>query len=212
MGSRGSLGGLALRTREVCNVLDAFGKDIILIETIGVGQVELDIAGAADTTIVVLVPESGDAIQAMKAGLMEVGDLFAINKSDREGADRMAMEVETVLEMRNSAGENQDWKPRVVKTVATNATGVLELLNSVRNHRAYLEETKELRRHRLDSARQEIVDLVEDRLKSDLWGQPQTRRTLENWLDPVAERRATPYEAAEEILRSWRAEGSREQA
>ena len=116
MGSRGSLGGLALKTKEVCDVLDAFGRDVIIIETIGVGQVELDIAGAAYTTIVVLVPESGDAIQAMKAGLMEVGDLFAINKSDREGADRMAM------------GSRRCWKcasgqttgsRRSIKTVAT---------------------------------------------------------------------------------------------
>ena len=201
MGSRGSLGGLALRTKEVCNVLDAFGKDVILIETIGVGQVELDIAGAADTTIVVLVPESGDSIQAMKAGLMEVGNLFAINKSDREGADRMAMEVEGVIEMKNTA---DDWKPRVVRTVATRGDGVVELLNRVWEHRSHLEQTHALDQRRRDATRHEIADLVENRLCSEIWATAGSAGMLTRWLDAVVRREATPYQAADEIVRNWK--------
>ena len=122
MATRGGVGGLAARTKEVCDVLDAFGRDCIIIETVGVGQVELDIAGAAHSTVVVLVPESGDGIQTMKAGLMEIGDLFCVNKSDREGADRVVMEVETMVEMKT---KTNGWVPPVVKTVATTGLGVI---------------------------------------------------------------------------------------
>ena len=125
MATRGGLGGLAARTKEVCDVLDAFGRDIIIIETVGVGQVELDVAATAQSTVVVLVPESGDSIQTMKAGLMEIGELFCVNKSDRDGADRLVMEVETMVEMKKSDG----WVPPVVKTVATTGKGIPELLD-----------------------------------------------------------------------------------
>ena len=200
MGSRGSLGGLALNTTEVCDVLDAFGKDVIMIETIGVGQVELDIAGAAYTTVVVLVPESGDSIQAMKAGLMEVGDLFAINKSDREGSDRMAMEVEAVLEMRSA---QDGWHPRVVKTVATEGKGVAELMGLIWNHRAYLNQTGTLERRRRETAHQEVTELVEGRLRAELWRSPPVQAALAAWLERIAAKKATPYQAADAILEAW---------
>lgn len=200
MGSRGSLGGLALNTTEVCDVLDAFGKDVIMIETIGVGQVELDIAGAAHTTVVVLVPESGDSIQAMKAGLMEVGDLFAINKSDREGSDRMAMEVEAVLEMRSA---QDGWQPRVVKTVATEGKGVAELMGLIWNHRAYLNQTGTLERRRRETAHQEVTELVEGRLRAELWRSPPVQAALAAWLERIAAKKATPYQAADAILEAW---------
>ncbi|MEO0108815.1 MAG: methylmalonyl Co-A mutase-associated GTPase MeaB [candidate division WOR-3 bacterium] len=199
MGSRGSLGGLALKTREVCSILDAFGKDIVLIETIGVGQVELDIARAADTTVVVLVPESGDSIQAMKAGLMEIGNLFAVNKADRDGADRVALEISAVLET-HARGDAKEWRPRVVRTVATQGAGVDELLSGIWEHRQWLERTQGLTRRRLDNARQEVVELVEHELCSSLWQNRGVRDALDAGLEAIARRETTPYELARRII------------
>jgi LAO/AO transport system kinase len=206
MGSRGSLGGLALQTKQVCDVLDAFGRDLILIETIGVGQVELDIARAAFTVVVVLVPESGDAIQAMKAGLMEVGDVFAINKADREGADRMTLAVEAVLEMRSRTDE---WNPRVVKTVATSGSGITELLKGVQEHRRYLEQSRTLERRQHENVRQEIAELLKNRIQDRFWSLDFVRRVFEDWTDRVLRRSATPYEAAEEIWQTWQKQGGK---
>lgn len=227
MGSRGSLGGLALQTREVCDVLDAFGRDVILIETIGVGQVELDIARAAFTTVVVLVPESGDAIQAMKAGLMEVGDVFAINKSDREGADRMTLAVEAVLEMRDrQESRNQgiressggtleslnpgilescplEWNPKVVKTVATGGAGIAELLESIWQHRRFLSESRALERNRAEYVRQEIAELLDQRITERFWKIDAVRLAFADWTERILSRESTPYEAAEQIWQAW---------
>jgi LAO/AO transport system kinase len=206
MGSRGSLGGLALQTKEVCDVLDAFGRDIILIETIGVGQVELDIARAAFTTVVVLVPESGDAIQAMKAGLMEVGDLFAINKADREGADRMALAVEAVLEMR---ARNSEWNPKVVKTVATQGTGIAELLEGIWQHRHYLTQCNALARHQDENVRQEITELLESRIRDRFWCLDAVRQVFVDWTTRVLRHEATPYEAVEQVWQAWLKQGGK---
>ena len=206
MGSRGSLGGLALQTREVCDVLDAFGRDAILIETIGVGQVELDIARAAFTTVVVLVPESGDAIQAMKAGLMEVGDLFAINKSDREGADRMTLAVEAVLEMRSRTDE---WNPKVVKTVATNGTGVAELLDDIWQHRRFLSESRALERSRAECVRREVTELLDQRITGQFWKIGAVRSAFADWTERILRHESTPYEAAEQIWQAWLNQGGK---
>jgi LAO/AO transport system kinase len=200
MGSRGSQGGLARRTREVCDVLDAFGCQVLLIETIGVGQVELDIAEAAETTIVVLVPESGDAIQTMKAGLMEVADVFAVNKSDREGADRMALAVETVLEMRP---QDDGWQPPVIRTIATTGVGIPELLAATRQHRAFLETGTGLRERRRSAARQQVRELVDARLADRLWSSPAVAAALPALVEQVAARAATPYQAADRLWRTW---------
>lgn len=196
MGSRGSLGGLALKTSEVCDVLDAFGKEIILIESIGVGQVELDIAETAHTTIVVLVPESGDSIQALKAGLMEIGDVFAVNKSDRDGADRLTMEIEAVMEMH---GRNSSWRPPVVKTIATKNYGVNELLSRISEHQRYLDSSGLLARRKAESVRNQIVSLVETQLLQRIWQSPQIKMLLSNWLPKVVDRAATPYEVAQKL-------------
>jgi len=206
MGSRGSLGGLALQTREVCDVLDAFGRDVILIETIGVGQVELDIARAAFTTVVVLVPESGDAIQAMKAGLMEIGDVFAINKSDREGADRMTLAVEAVLEMRSRTDE---WNPKVVKTVATGGTGFAELLESIWQHRRFLSESRALERSRAEYVRHEVTELLDQRIAERFWKIDAVRKEFADWTERILRHEETPYEAAEQIWQAWLNQGGR---
>ena len=176
LGSRGSLGGLSRQTEGVVDVLDAFGKERIFIETVGVGQSELDVIEPTYTTIVVLVPESGDGIQTMKAGLMEIGDLFVVNKADREGADLLETELETTLDARPAL---DGWRPRVLRTCATRGEGVEALLDAVEEHRAFL-----MREGRLSLRRREILmrrlrAAVEDRLTAAAWAGGRRERALE---------------------------------
>ena len=205
MATRGGLGGLATRTKEVCDVLDAFGYDFIIIETVGVGQVELDIAATAYTTVVVLVPESGDSIQMMKAGLMEIGDVFAVNKSDREGADRVVLEVETVLQLRR---RDDGWQPPVLKTVATRGDGVRALLDEIDRHRALLEESRRLADRRCAAVQDEIRELVEHGLRREVWTQPEVGERLARLVEAIVAGRSSPYRAAEEILAMIQATGN----
>ena len=198
MATRGGVGGLAARTKEVCDVLDAFGRDCIIIETVGVGQVELDIAGAAHSTVVVLVPESGDGIQTMKAGLMEIGDLFCVNKSDREGADRVVMEVETMVEMKT---KTDGWVPPVVKTVGTTGLGVPALLDQLEAHRKHLEASGALMDRKRESVRSEIVELTEEWLRRDVWRRADVTGRLAGLVQQVLDGGTTPYRAAEAILK-----------
>jgi len=196
MATRGSLGGLARKTKEVCDVLDAFGKNYLIIETVGVGQMELDIAEAADSTVVVLVPESGDAIQTLKAGLMEIGEIYCVNKSDREGADRMVLEIRAMLEMR---AKNDGWFPPVVKTIATTGAGVDELLQGVISHRQHQERTDLLAARRRQALRMEIERIVEEKLRQEFLSQPEVVRFIDKLLIEVAERKISPYQAAEAV-------------
>jgi LAO/AO transport system kinase len=198
MATRGGVGGLASRTKEVCDVLDAFGRDCIIIETVGVGQIELDIAGAAHSTVVVLVPESGDGIQTMKAGLMEIGDLFCVNKSDREGADRMVMEIEMMVEMK---AKTDGWVPPVVKTVATTGLGVPSLLDQLDAHRKHLEASGALMDRKRESIKSEIVELTEEWLRRDVWRRTDVTARLAGLVQQVLDGGTTPYRAAEAILK-----------
>jgi LAO/AO transport system kinase len=197
MATRGSLGGLASKTKEVCDLLDAFGKDIVIIETIGVGQVELDIAKAAYTTIVVLVPESGDSIQTLKAGLMEIADIFVVNKSDREGSDRLALEIEMVLEMRSKSNE---WDPPVVKTIATESTGIEELYQKISEHRKFLQTSNNLNKRRAQNIRGEIIELVETKIRQRVWQWDKIKTRLEELVIEVMRGNTTPFIAADKIL------------
>lgn len=195
MAARGALGGLALGSREVADVMDAFGFQRVITETVGVGQSELEIAQAADTTVVVLVPESGDSIQAMKAGLMEVADLFVINKADRPGADRLAQELELMLHLRmgdarggaghhgaaagvgsaarragrDSVEDAGGWAIPVLKTVAQEGQGVGELLETLERHRGYLEGSGELERRRAARLAERVRRLVDRELRRRVW-------------------------------------------
>jgi LAO/AO transport system kinase len=196
MATRGSLGGLARKTKEVCDVLDAFGKNYLIIETVGVGQMELDIAEAADSTVVVLVPESGDAIQTLKAGLMEIGEIYCVNKSDRDGADRMVHEIRAMLEMR---AKNDGWFPPVVKTIATTGAGVDELLQGVISHRQHQERTDLLAARRRQALRMEMERIVEEKLRQEFLSQPEVARFIDKLLIEVAERKISPYQAAEAV-------------
>lgn len=197
MATRGSMGGLALRTREVCDVLDAFGQNVIVVETVGVGQMELDVADAVHSTVVVLVPESGDAIQTLKAGLMEIGDLFCVNKSDREGADRMVMEIGSMLELRP---ERDTWTPPVLKTVATTGTGMSELVQELERHYEHLVASKRLAERRAESIRQEIKRLVEESVTHAAWRADGVSVLFDVLCREVATGESTPYRAAGRLL------------
>lgn len=166
MATRGSLGGLSVRAQDAADVLDAAGLDIIVFETVGVGQVELDVAAASDTTIVVLVPESGDEVQAMKAGLMEIADVFVVNKADREGAEKSFQEVRGMVELRL---KRADWKPPVLKTSATKHEGIAELANHINQHYLMLKKNDLLTQKFQDRLRMKIRDIIADRLQNEFW-------------------------------------------
>jgi LAO/AO transport system kinase len=232
MATRGSLGGLATTTREVADVMDAFGFDRVLTETVGVGQSELEIAETADTTVVVLVPESGDSIQAMKAGLMEIADVFVVNKADRPGADRVAQELETMLHMRFGAARPADaghhgagprgvgraarerareaveerggWAIPVVRTVAQDGTGVEELAATLERHRGYLEESGELSRRRRRRLAERVRAVVERRLRRLAWEDGRGEEILADSLPALESGEESPYSVAARIVLALR--------
>jgi LAO/AO transport system kinase len=203
MASRGSLGGLSRKAGEAADVLDAAGKQTILLETVGVGQSELDIAGAADTTVVVLVPESGDSIQAMKAGLMEIADVFVVNKSDREGADQAVMAIQMILHFR----ERAVWMPEVVRTVASEGRGIDDLSQALERHRRSLESKGGLAERRRNRLKRHISDLVAERLKKEFWSEERDS-LLGQRLEDLLRRDANPYDIVEELLGHFHERGA----
>jgi LAO/AO transport system kinase len=197
MATRGSLGGLAVHTAQVCDVLDAAGFERILIETVGVGQSELEVAQTADTTVVVLVPESGDSIQAMKAGLMEIADLFVINKADREGADRAVFAIRAALELRGGAAS--EWDTPVLTTVASKGDGIPDLTSRLEDHLAHLNRHGGLARRRRQRLELRLRDLVRDQL----WVEFQERVPASEWravLDALIGHSITPHQAADRLI------------
>lgn len=195
LATRGGHGGLPSTAEDICDVMDAFGKDVILIETAGVGQTELEIVHAADTTVVVLVPESGDSVQAMKAGLMEIGDIFCVNKSDREGSEKAISILKEVLELKSSGG----WHPPVIRTIATEGVGIEELTHTVSEHMAYLTQQGLVERKRKERIECRIVNAVKERTWKPV------RDSLEKELSSLVERVystiITPTQAVEEIMK-----------
>ena len=219
MATRGSLGGLAQTTEEVADVLDAAGFDRILIETVGVGQTELDIARTAESTVLVLVPESGDAIQTLKAGVMEIADVYVVNKSDRPGADRLRQEIDVMLGIRRgnafrhvaahhrpdararcAAGDADAWEPPVLGTVASRGEGVGELVAALDRHREFLERSGRLVERRRQRLADRTRSLVERHLAEWLWEGTPARELLDRRLDAMVEGDRNPYEVAAEIL------------
>jgi LAO/AO transport system kinase len=197
MATRGSLGGLAEAAGDVADVMDAFGKDIVITETVGVGQCELDVAEACYTTVVVLVPESGDSVQAMKAGLMEIANVLVINKSDREGADRMARQVRAVIEL---GGERNGWNPPVVCTIASEGEGIEELYGHIEQHRDFLSRTGGLEKHRRGNVEATVRGLVEGDLHRKIWTDRSLAR-LHALVGEVCAGEKTPRQASGEILK-----------
>ena len=195
MASRGSLGGLSRKAVEAADVLDASGREIIIMETVGVGQSELDIAGAADTTMVVLVPESGDSIQAMKAGLMEIADFFVMNKADRAGAEQAVTAIQMILHFRAGAA----WNPAVVSSVASTGEGIPAIAAQIDAHRAHLEASGGLARKRRGSLERRVGELVDESLRAGFWS-PERRAKLAERMDAVMDHRLSPYEVAEDLI------------
>lgn len=197
MASRGSLGGLSKKTREAADILDAAGFNIVLFETVGVGQSELDIAGAADTTVVVLVPESGDGIQAMKAGLMEIADFFVMNKADRPGAEQAVMSIKMILGFRPH--DAHSWMADVVKSTASEGIGIDLIAGEVARHQQYLHSSGEFTRRRTKQMKARIEEIINDRFVVTFWN-TERKQQLESLLPQTITRARTPYDAAEELL------------
>lgn len=204
MASRGSLGGLSKRAKEAADVLDAAGYDVVILETVGVGQSELDIAGAADTTVVVLVPESGDGIQAMKAGLMEIADFFVLNKADRPGADQAVMSLRMILGFRSHDAES--WMPDVLKTQASEGKGIDEVAGEIQRHRSYLEATGALQKRRKGRLERRIREIIDDQLHTEFWSSERSL-ALHEKLDLLLQRQSNPYDVAAGLLEDFRAGG-----
>ena len=201
MASRGSLGGLSKKAKEAADVLDAAGFDLILLETVGVGQSELDIAGAADTTVVVLVPESGDGIQAMKAGLMEIADFFVLNKADRPGADQSVMSIKMILGFRSH--DENSWLADVVKTQANADKGIEGVSELIQRHRAFLERSGGLIERRKSRLKNRIREIIDEHLQVDFWNKDRSS-DLEKKIEKVLTRKLTPYDLAEELITDFK--------
>jgi LAO/AO transport system kinase len=209
MATRGSLGGIAASTHEVMDLLDAFGVSWILVETVGVGQSELDVARMTDVTVVVLVPESGDAVQAMKAGLMEIGDIFVVNKADRDGAERAIMEIRSMIDLRDRRGGREI---EVLPTTAVEGRGVAELLERIESlaAEARVSGSFSTRRHSVERFR--LIQLAQRKLVRSLTIGREGETTLERLAAQVMEGRLTPHEAASELVQAaTREAGSRRQ-
>lgn len=207
MATRGSHGGLSRATKDVMKLLDASGRDYILVETVGVGQTELDVMGATDTVIVALVPEAGDGVQVMKAGLMEIADIFVVNKADREGAPRMQTELTLMLELKYSAkhpepGDPPLWKIPVLQAQAVHNIGMTELFQAIENHHRFLQETGELDRKRKTRRREELLSRVEYEARRRLTTRAQTDPALAHLLDEVSEGKIDAHSASLRILSS----------
>ena len=199
MASRGSLGGLSRKTAEAADILDASGCDVVLMETVGVGQSELDIVRAADTTVVVLVPESGDSIQAMKAGLMEIADLFVLNKADRAGSEQAVMSITMVLNFKTGA---DGWIPAVIRTVASEGKGIDDIAIMIAAHRAHLERKGKLVEKREERVTERIRELIGERLKVEFWSDGR-KRLLASGVKHVLSQQTTPYDLVEQLLQDF---------
>ena len=199
MATRGGLGGLSRSAPSVGAAMDAAGFDYVIFETVGVGQSELDIAEAADTTVILLVPESGDSIQAMKAGLMEIGEIFVVNKADRDGADMTVEEIKSMLLLRDPS---LGWMPPVLRSVATTGEGVAEIAGTIDEHRTFLTEHELLQKRRRDHFKSQVRGIVVDSLERELYERLGGESGLDAMIGDVTRGRRSPYEVAREVIDS----------
>lgn len=200
MATRGSLGGLSKKAIDAADILDAAGFDLIILETVGVGQSELDIAQAADTTVVVLVPESGDSVQAMKAGLMEIADLFVLNKCDRPGWQQAYTALQTILMIKEH--DENSWLPKIVKAVASENKGIEDIAEEIEEHKTFLIEKNLFQIKRQNQAKLRIKEIVENKLREKLWSED-SEKLLNSSLKKVILGNSSPYHIAEEILNQF---------
>jgi LAO/AO transport system kinase len=203
MATRGEFGGLTRSTRGAIMVLDAMGKDVIIVETVGVGQDEVDIARTADTTVIVVAPGLGDDIQTLKAGILEVGDVFVVNKADREGADKAVQELRSMFELEHAASLiNKDWTPPVVKAVAVRNEGVEEVWKEIETHKRFLALGSSEYYRRMDrlKAKMELVDLVKQSVVDSVLKKLEATGRLDNYVEELLEHKTDPYTITERIM------------
>ncbi|MGB9627633.1 MAG: methylmalonyl Co-A mutase-associated GTPase MeaB [Thermodesulfobacteriota bacterium] len=200
LATRGCLGGLTRSTQDIIHVMDAMGKDIILVETVGVGQDEVEIVNTAHTSIVVLVPGLGDDIQAIKAGIIEIGDIFVINKADREGADKMERDLRMVLEMGRKREDG--WEPPIFKTEAILGKGIFELVYGIYRHKQTLEQNNLLEKKLRERVRKTFLEILESEVMTHLIEKIEREGKWDKIIDDIMTRRTDPYSLAEEIMAS----------
>jgi len=196
MGTRGALGGISKATWGAVKVLDIFGMDYIFIETVGVGQSEVDIVKLADTVLMVLVPNLGDEVQAIKAGIMEIADVFAINKADLDGADKTKLEIEMNLDL----SQYKDYRPPVVKVSASRNENIKELVEKLMEHREYLEKTDKLKERRKKNTKLEVIKLVEEELLNLIMNKSLEENLLDNLIESILLKEMDPYTAKDRII------------
>ncbi len=199
MATRGNLGGLARTTADVIKIMDGFGKDWVIVETVGVGQDEVDIAKTADTTIVVLAPGLGDTIQSMKAGVMEIADLYVINKADRSGADALMTEVRIRVEQ-DSQIKGAAWQAPVLKTVAVEDQGTEPLLEAIEKHRSFLKESGRLQKVRREKTRQETLSLLREEISRNILEKILGDGLFDDLIDDIVAHRKDPYTSVKKIV------------
>lgn len=197
MGTRGMLGGLTTAVYDVVEILDAAGKDIVIVETVGVGQAEIDVVKIADTTIVVLVPGLGDSIQTIKAGVMEIADIYVVNKADRSGVEQTLAEVESLVDI---ACTNKDRKTPVLTTISKESKGVVELIDEIDKHKKYLKKSKMFEVQRRKRYEAELVEIIRRRLMNFIFDESKFKGKIETLIDQISNKELDPYTAADEIL------------
>jgi len=198
MGTRGMLGGLTSAVYDVVEILDASGKDVVLVETVGVGQAEVDVIKIADTTLVIIVPGLGDSIQTLKAGVMEIADIYIVNKADRPGVEQAVAEVESLVDITCS---NNERKTPILQTIAKQGKGINELRKEIENHKRHLVKTKELDKQRRLRYEAELIEIIRKRLMNFIFDEQTFKETTEHLLDQMSKKEIDPHSAADEILK-----------
>ena len=202
LATRGHFGGLTLSTRGAIDVMDAMGKDYIIVETVGVGQDEVDIVKKAHTTAIVVIPGMGDDIQAIKAGILEVGDLFIINKSDRDGVDKTLNDLKTMIEMGSGKDDGDKWHPEVLKTIASENSGIDQVVDEIERHRNYLIEKKgDINLRKTEAgAREELMEIIKSRIMEEIFSRFEKDSEFEKAVKSVMHGEKDPYTASDEII------------
>jgi len=197
MGTRGMLGGLASAVFDAVEILDASGKDVVIVETVGVGQAEVDVIKIADTTLVVLVPGLGDSIQTIKAGIMEIPGIFVVNKADRPGIEQIIAELESLVDI---SCMGKDRKIPIIKTIAKENKGITELVDEIEKHKEYLKKTKFFESQRKKRYEAELVEIIRKRLMNFIFDESMFKEKVEKLIDKILKKELDPYTAANEIL------------
>ena len=197
MGTRGMLGGLTSAVYDVVEIFDASGKDVIFVETVGVGQAEVDIVKIADTTLVIVVPGLGDSIQTLKAGVMEIADIYVVNKADRDGVEKTVAEVESLVDISCSL---KDRKTPVLKTIAKDKKGISNLVNEIKKHNEYLKNSNTFEEQRRMRYETELVEIIRKRLMNFIFDEEQFKDRVEELINQISNKKIDPHSAAEEIL------------